>query len=65
MIDAIIIRPASAEPIRIEPAEGLPIEIALVDSTPIKIEGVMGIPGPKGADGDTLDPNFIIDGGNF
>lgn len=65
MIDAIIIQPATSELIRIEPAEGLPIKISLVDSSPIEIKGVMGIPGPKGADGGTLDPNFIIDGGNF
>jgi len=65
MTDAITIRPASSSPITVRPAEGLPIAVKPVERSPIEIVGVVGIPGPKGEDGDVLDPDFIIDGGNF
>lgn len=65
MTEAITLSWASPAPILIEPAEGLPVTVALVSVEPIEITGVFGIPGPPGKDGDSLDPDFIIDGGNF
>lgn len=65
MTEAITISWASPAPILVEPTVGLPVNVTLVSVEPIEITGVLGIPGPKGDDGDILDPDFVIDGGNF
>lgn len=65
MTEAITIQWASTAPILVEPARGIPVTVTLVSTEPVEVVGVLGIPGPKGNDGDSLDPDFIIDGGNF
>lgn len=64
-MSAIEIIPADHQLITVQACAGLPVVITSVQTEKIQIKGVAGIPGPKGEDGDTLDPNFIIDGGNF
>lgn len=66
MSEITITLPTTA-PITVAPSPGLPVTVTPVAVADIKIEGVAGIPGPPGEDGEdgTLDPDFIVDGGNF
>lgn len=47
----IIIEPSSDEQITVEPCEGLPVVVILVPVDDITVEGIAGIPGPKGDQG--------------